>query len=151
MRAIKLGLIFFTFLFVLMTLFSLLVPSHIRISRATNVPNKKETVLVLLQSDFLWKANDEDSSESIHRFNKKIIEQTDSTYVLQLQQKGRKPVISGWQLHGASPADSLALQWYMDFQLSWYPWEKFSSLFYEKTYGVMMENGLSNLKKQLIP
>jgi hypothetical protein len=37
----------------------------------------------------------------------------------------------------------------MDFRLSWYPWEKFSSLFYEKTYGTMMETGLLNFKKRL--
>jgi hypothetical protein len=37
----------------------------------------------------------------------------------------------------------------MDFRLSWYPWEKFSSLFYEKTYGAMMERGLNDLKKRL--
>jgi hypothetical protein len=39
----------------------------------------------------------------------------------------------------------------MDFQLAWYPWQKFSSLFYERTYGAMMERGLANFKKQLIP
>jgi hypothetical protein len=34
----------------------------------------------------------------------------------------------------------------MDFQLGWYPWQKFSSLFYENTYGNMMQDGLARLK-----
>jgi hypothetical protein len=83
------------------------------------------------------------------QLQKTIVEQTDSTLVYQLQQSGRKRVINGWELYGGPASDSLTLQWYMDFQLGWYPWEKFSSLFYEKTYGAMMERGLLNLKKRL--
>jgi hypothetical protein len=35
----------------------------------------------------------------------------------------------------------------MDFRLRWYPWEKFSSLLFEKSYGLTMEKGLNNIKK----
>jgi hypothetical protein len=35
----------------------------------------------------------------------------------------------------------------MDFHLKWYPWKKFSSLFFENRYGVLMEQGLSHIKK----
>ena len=55
-------------------------------------------------------------------------------------------VISGFKTIRHS-GDSLTLQWYMDFKLKWYPWEKFRSLFYENIYGVQMEQGLSNLKE----
>jgi hypothetical protein len=37
----------------------------------------------------------------------------------------------------------------MDFQLGWYPWQKFSTFFFESTYGALMEKGLANLKKEL--
>jgi hypothetical protein len=37
----------------------------------------------------------------------------------------------------------------MDFKLPWYPWQKFGSLFYENTYGQMMQNGLANSKNRL--
>jgi len=57
-----------------------------------------------------------------------------------------KPVISGFKTI-RHPGDSLTLQWYMDFKLKWYPWEKFRSLFYENIYGVQMEQGLHNLKE----
>jgi len=39
------------------------------------------------------------------------------------------------------------VQWWMDFKLRWYPWEKFSSLFFENIYGAQMEKGLDNLKR----
>lgn len=153
MRIIKLGLISFVFIFVLVFLISLLIPSHIRISRATNLPNHRDSIFSLLKNEKLWHPAYLDSSTSFQTngVQKTITAQNDSTFVYTLQQQGRKPVISGWQLYGTSSSDSLTLQWYMDFKLSWYPWEKFSSLFYERTYGTMMETGLANLKKAMQP
>lgn len=151
MRIIKFGIISFFFLFLLITLISLLIPSKIRLSKATNLPNRREQVFILLKNDTAWHPAYQDtaSAQTMAALDKKLVEQTDSTYVLQLQQQGRKPVISGWQVYGQPTADSLTLQWYMDFRLSWYPWEKFSSMFYERTYGFMMEKGLANFKKEL--
>lgn len=152
MRIIKLALISFVVIFGIITLISLLFPSHIRISKATNLPNKKEKILSLLQNEKAWHPAYADSASALKMdlLQRKIIAQTDSTLITELKQEGRKAVISGLQLYGGAAADSLTLQWYMDFQLSWYPWQKFSSLFYERTYGTMMERGLANFKKQLI-
>ena len=64
-----------------------------------------------------------------------------------LQQAGKMPLINGWKIYHHPSTDSLTLQWYSDFHLKWYPWQKLGSLFYENTYGVMMEEGLGNLKR----
>ena len=126
-------------------------PSQIRISRATNLPNKPEQIFTLVKNEREWHPAylDSVSTSQMNQLQKTIVEQTDSTLVYSLQQPGRKKVTSGWKLYGTSTSDSLTLQWYMDFKLSWYPWEKLSSLFYEHTYGAMMERGLRNLKKRL--
>ncbi|HET7897395.1 MAG TPA: hypothetical protein VFL47_06990 [Flavisolibacter sp.] len=152
MRVVKLGLISLLLLFGLVTLISLMFPSHLRLSRATNLPNQRQRILALLRSDSLWHPAYQDSGslKTYLSLDKKVLAQTDSSYVVQLQQANRKPVISGWNLYGKPAADSLTLQWYMDFRFRWYPWEKFSSLFYEQTYGVMMEKGLANLKQHLV-
>ncbi|HUC80505.1 MAG TPA: hypothetical protein VMR70_06290 [Flavisolibacter sp.] len=151
MRIIKLGLISFFFIFLLLTLFSLLFPSQIRISRAANVPNQRDSIFALLKDEPAWHPAylDTASRQQMQSLNRTVVEETDSTLIYSLQQTGRKKVINAWVLHGTPASDSLTLQWYMDFNLSWYPWEKFSSLFYEKTYGAMMESGLNNLKKRL--
>ena len=151
MRVIKLGLISFVMIFLLITLISLLFPSQIRISRATNLPNQRDSILSLLKNEPVWHPAylDTASSRQMSQLQKTVVEQSDSTLIYQLQQSGRKRVINGWRLYGGAASDSLTLQWYMDFRLAWYPWEKFSSLFYEKTYGTMMERGLMNLKKRL--
>ena len=152
MRIIKFGIISFVILFLLLTLISLLFPSHIRLSKATNLPNKRQAIFALLKNDTAWHPayKDTATAKAFAGLQKRVVEQSDSTYVVQLQQPGRKPVISGWQLYGGLASDSLTLQWYMDFRLGWYPWQKFSSLFYERTYGAMMEKGLANLKEQLV-
>lgn len=151
MRFIKLGLLSIFFLLVLVTLISLLFPSNIRLSRATNMPNRRAQIFSLLKTDTSWHPayTDTASAKVFRKMNKQVVQQTDSTYVVRWQQEGQKPVISGWRIYGTPTSDSLTLQWYMDFDLGWYPWQKFSSLFYESTYGAMMEKGLSNLKKQV--
>lgn len=151
MRIIKLAFISFIIIFIIITLISFLFPSHIRISRATNVPNKRDSIFSLLKNESGWHPAYLDSSTAskMQKIKRTNFEATDSTYAYQLEQDGKKPFVNGWQIYGEPSSDSLTLQWYMDFNLSWYPWEKFSSLFYEKTYGAMMEKGLHNLKKHL--
>ena len=151
MRIIKLGLTSFVVIFIIITLISLMFPSQIRISRATNLPNQRDSIFALLNNETAWHPAylDTASSVQMNKLKKTWVEQTDSTLVYTLQQSERKKVTNGFQLYGTPAADSLTLQWYLDFKLSWYPWEKFSSLFYERTYGTMMEKGLFNLKKRL--
>lgn len=151
MRIIKLGLISIVAFFLLFTLISLMFPSQIRISRATNLPNQRDSIFTLLKNEPLWHPAYFDSTtrQQMQSLGKTLVEQTDSSLIYSLQQSGRKKMINAFKLYGTPSSDSLTLQWYMDFQLSWYPWEKFSSLFYEKTYGAMMETGLGNLKKRL--
>jgi hypothetical protein len=116
MRIIKLGLISFGFLFLLITLISLLFPSEIRLSRATNLPNNKPQIFSLLKKEETWHPAYQDSTsrKAITTMGRKTVSQTDSTFVIQLQQAGRKPVTSGWQVYGTPQSDSLTLQWYMD-------------------------------------
>lgn len=131
---------------------SLLIPSDIRISKATNLYGPRDSVFSLIKNEknwVLWHPMYKNVSDRAQwlLINKNIAANTDSTFIVTLQQPGRPPLTSGWQLYHYQSTDSITLQWYLDFKLSWYPWEKFSSLFYEKTYGKMMEDGLANLKQ----
>ncbi len=79
-----------------------------------------------------------------------IINKRDSNEVnAQFITKKMRPVLNVWRILEAPSKDSVVLQWYMDFHLRWYPWEKFSSLVLEGSYGSKMEQGLSNLRKLL--
>jgi hypothetical protein len=154
MRLIKLALISFVIFFGIITAMSLLIPSHIRISKAINVKAEKDSIFSLVTNQERWPrwhpAFQQGNMPQLLQQNKITItplQASDTLVTMQWQQEGRRPVINGWQMHEFASTDSLTMQWYMDFNLPWYPWEKFGSLFYEKTYGVMMEKGLSNLKE----
>ena len=154
MRLIKLAFISIVFLFVVVTAISLLIPSHIRISKAVNIYAQKDSVFALINDTSKWKQwhpafipNDTAPKfPAVHIIHK--IE-GDSEIVMYLQQQGKPQVINGWKIYQRNPADSLTLQWYMDFHLKWYPWQKFGSLLYENTYGKMMEQGLENIKSEV--
>lgn len=89
------------------------------------------------------------NQENLVKTNSRIIFQNDSVLKMQWQQKGKRLINTAWQLHTEHGKEYGTLQWYIDFHLPWYPWEKFGSLFYEGNYGRMMEQGLYNIKKEI--
>jgi hypothetical protein len=133
-------------------LFSLLIPSHVRISKAINIAAPKDSVLALIKDPQRWNEwhpafNGSDSSRKFAQIHIVSKAQTDSTLVMEMQQGNKPVVINGWNTYEYQGSDSITLQWYMDFHLGWYPWKKFGSLFYESSYGPLMQEGLENLRK----
>jgi hypothetical protein len=151
-RLIKLAIISVVLLFAVVTTISLLIPSHIRISKAINIHADKKSIFALISDTSNWKRwhpayiqNDSTPQfPTIHIVQKF---QNDSQVIMHLQQAAKPEVINGWQVYENPKVDSLTLQWYMDFHLKWYPWKKFGSLFYENTYGVLMQQGLENIRQ----
>jgi hypothetical protein len=167
-RIIKLGLISFVFLFLLVTIISLFIPGHVRISRAINVSAVSKDVLVqksdfknwqnwypdfkklpLEQIQFLDSVNGAVTKMNLKTTGVSLKQATGKEVITELKQPGKKPVLSVWNIIEYAAKDSITVQWYMDFKLNWYPWEKFASIMFEKSYGEKMETGLSNLKKYL--
>lgn len=154
MKVIKLFLISVVFLFLIVTGVSLMIPPHVRISKAVNISAEKDSIFALIIDTVNWKQwhpafmpNDSVSKFPVVNITKQS--KNDSEIVMHLQQQNKPEVINGWRIYHHPDMDSLTLQWYMDFHLKWYPWQKFGSLFYENTYGVLMEKGLDNLKNRV--
>ena len=154
MRLIKLAFISFVVFFGIITVMSLAIPSNIRISKAINFKAGSQTIFPYIANRAAWpqwhplfKSDSIEQALQHHQIKITPLAVTDTLITMQWQQGNRRPVVNGWELHSFAGADSTTLQWYMDFNLPWYPWHKFGSLFYEKTYGVMMEQGLANLKE----
>ena len=161
MRVIKLAILSFIFLFLLVTIISLFIPGHIRISKATNIAADDKIVYTYIEDILQWKQwhpalknipdNEfhilKDSGISIRGTTISIVERKNEELVTEMSTENGRPIISGFKVIRHQQGDSATLQWYMDFKLRWYPWEKFKSLFYENIYGVQMEQGLNNLKQ----
>ncbi|ANE52754.1 SRPBCC family protein [Flavisolibacter tropicus] len=156
MRIIKLAVISFLFFFVLLTAISLFIPSHIRISKAVNIGSSSSQMLTYVGDTTTWSQwhplVQQLKAQGRQQYLKATpLAKTDSTVVFQIQYNDQTPITNGWQVYQFPSADSLTLQWYMDFHLKWYPWQKFGSLFYEKTYGAIMQQGLENLRQRPLP
>jgi hypothetical protein len=161
MRIIKLGLISAVVFALLITGISLFIPSHVRISKAIDISAQRDSVWAPVKDATQWrkwfprgdsmppllvygqvKGIGTDSLQALM-----ITGSTDSTVTaVNVGPKARKGG-SGWNIYPGSTPNTVTIQWYMDFHLRWYPWEKFSSLLLENRYGPFMEKGLENLKK----
>lgn len=159
MRIIKLAIISIIFLFAVVTVISLFIPSNIRISKAIQIKATREDVWPKLSDPAEWRTwyPGQNSAELFHDSGKingiRLDKNSDQALVIKNisgdEVKAefiglRRNMRTGWKLMPAQ--GSVTVQWYMDFKLRWYPWEKFSSLLFEKMYGPQMEKGLTDLK-----
>jgi hypothetical protein len=163
MRIIKLGIISVIVFSLLITGISLFFPSHVRISKAIDITTSKDSLMRQVGDATNWK-NWYPGADSLTFFfvegKIKGIE-TDSLHGLVITEVNDSAVLarnvgpdskkgeSGWNIFPGRIPNSFTVQWYMDFHLRWYPWDKFSSLLLEKRYGQMMEKGLGRLKAGL--
>ena len=164
MRIIKLGLISIIFFSLLITGISLFFPSHIRISKAIDINAAKDSVLNQIKDAANWKKwyPGADTLELLIIDGKakgllldslqgiiSITNSNDSTVEAVIAGPRIRDAIAGWNIYQSAVPNTVTVQWYMDFHLRWYPWEKFGSLILEGSYGPEMEKGFSNLRRLL--
>ena len=158
MRALKLFAISIVVLSLLLVALSSLLPSVIRISRAVDITVANEQLLAQLADLKQWeqwnefvKALTDKKVQEKRIISKQLlvtIRQSNTTSVstLWVQQNGKSfPATFNMISHHSV----ITLQWYFEFTLKWYPWEKFSSLVYDKQLGPQMEQSLLTLKMLL--
>lgn len=140
MRFLKLGIIsVFVFAFILF-LMSLMIPSRVRISRAINITGSKAAVAERLSSVAALKSWNEIVQNGIDV----EIDSVTSAFISSSWRYGDKKLQSAYTF--AESGDVTVVQWYFDFDLRWYPWEKFASITLDKQFGPPMEQSLNNLK-----
>lgn len=140
-RVVKLGVISFVVVFIVVFLMSLLIPSTIRVSRAINVEAAAARIYPLLADKNNWPRWNEMINE---RIDVRLVS-ADSSQVMTTWSHGGRSIKSAYRIERVG--DISVVQWYFDFRLKWYPWEKFGSITFEKQFGPPMERSLTNLKK----
>jgi hypothetical protein len=153
-RLLKLAFISLVVLFIIVTAISLIIPSHIRLAKQITIRAEKDSIFFLVKNKDQWPRwhpsfLNGDHSEMLSRIKAQVLSEKDSVLQMQWLQKDKKPLNMGWQLFHTDNTPVATLQWYMDFDLKWYPWQKIGSLFYESNYGAMMEQGLHNIKEAI--
>jgi hypothetical protein len=164
-RLVRLLFLSVFFLFLLITGISLFIPSHVRISRATNIMAENDLVWQQVDDMRSWQnwnpfftnlsgatvvykdsAIGKPSGMKVNNTSISFTSVTPEERIVKMH-TDNKTFMNGWKCISHSESDSTTLQWYMDFDLRWYPWEKFASLLFDQSYGGRMEEGLGNLKK----
>ena len=164
MRVIKLGIISVIVFSLLLTGISLFFPSHVRISKAVDINANRDSMLTMVKDAANWKKwyPGADTLELLmingradglilnrERGTMRISSCNDTAVIATTGGPGIKSATTGWNFYPSRTPATTTVQWYMDFHLRWYPWEKLSSLLLEKRYGPVMEKGLGNLKTLL--
>lgn len=160
MRFVKLAIISAIVLFIVIFLFSLIIPSTVRVSRAIDISAPKDSLIAQLADLRQWKqwnimannpelGNEQFTEGAITSEHMTITKKalTGDTLLTDWKQPNARVLNSGFSWYGND--DRLVLQWYFDIKLRWYPWEKFGSIVFDKQLGPPMEKSLGNLKKLL--
>lgn len=163
MNILRLALISLVIFFVLFWVASLFIPSQITVSKAINIAASPKNISAQINDIRNWNhwypgienappkptAPNQDSCYVMGNTHVTICftRRTDTSIQASMSMPGRNAVLTGWNI--LPYHDSTTVQWYSRIKLRWYPWEKFSSLFFEKTQGSTMEQGLARLKASL--
>ena len=139
MKLIKLGLISLIFFSVIILLISLLIPSQVRISRAVNMEAADiDKTIADLRSWPKW-------NELYHDSAKVTLVSSTPDLVKTLWTYKDSHIPGNFRIEHSAGVS--VVQWYFEFKLKWYPWEKFGSILFDKQFGPPMERSLNNLKK----
>lgn len=165
MRFVKLGLISIVFFSLLLTAFSLLLPSETNISRAIDINAPADSVYSYINNIAKWKnwyANYDSSkasfsSTTVGKGASVTIDRTSITIrdvlpskIKAVWQSGKNnPVDGEFNFIRKDSSSTMTLQWNFIQKVKWYPWQKFASIVSNKTIGSFMEKSLENLRKEV--
>src|SRR5688572_1418164 len=148
MRVLKLFVISVVVFSILVFLLSLLFPSQVRIARAASITAPSTMMLTKLSDMRTWQQWNEmvnnPSLTGVVVSSGKF--QSDQLQITMTEKSSAKHVClkNGIAIEGGfnlipSGGRTTIVQWYMDFPIRWYPWEKFASIMYDKQIGPVME------------
>jgi hypothetical protein len=163
MKILKLAIISVVGLFLLVTVFSLLLPSNVIISRAIDINAPLDSVYPLVSDLSYWPAWMENYASSKTELSsasskgkgaalkmgevKVIINESDPKKISATWQSGEsRPLPGEFNFIGTDTSGHLTVQWQFNQKVKWYPWEKFASIVSDKALGPFMEKSLDNLK-----
>lgn len=168
MRFIKAFLVGVSGLFIIVTLFSLLIPSKVQVVRtvlinSTSLSKVAEQVINFNQwknwhpifttdSAVLSVTDNAAVYKIVHRGKELFITKqfSDSAVVkFLLQSKGENDLANEIHFTALPAQDVVQVSWVATTHLHWYPWEKFYAIFIDKLTGSGYEQALKGLKDYL--
>lgn len=159
MKIFKLAIISLFFMSLLIVGMSVFIPAHTRVSRAITIPFAAEKIRPSIADLRHWPQWNElilpNSVGNLQLQEDKITArdwaleremQNDSVIKFRWTMKGKESVQSVFTITPYGN-ESTIVQWYFEFYVNWYPWEKFGSILFDRQLGPSMERSLEKLKK----
>ncbi len=158
MRFIKLALFSIAILFVVITCVGLLFPSTVVVSRATDIVAPKDSIFALIKDVNQWKLWVEgmknngviiSSSTEADLAGTKLSITSVKDYTVESIWTGRRGTVqqSTIKIYQDTASPKAVVHWQFVEKLSWYPWDRLSSMLNDKIMGEQLERNLSNLRK----
>lgn len=173
-RNIKLLLVGFLGLALLLLVMGLIIPSNVKISRGILLSQSHETVYASLQDVDGWEAwmpwTKYDSTATVTRSERRkgagasfqwagadeknqgtirIVKANAEEISLLYEFKDIAPAKGGFRIRTIESGNGVELIWFMEYQLHWYPWERFYGIFADKIWGPVFEKGLADFQEHL--
>jgi Polyketide cyclase / dehydrase and lipid transport len=152
------------FSLIILFLFALF-PSDISVSRVIQIHKPSPEVFQKISDLREWKSWNDFFYDANTRNGIRVpADQEDSTQItgpyvsVDLLKAVQDTVITRWRQGNTSFTGSFQLtglkgqtvvNWTLNFHISWYPWEKLASMFYERQLGPQMEKSMVNLRDEL--
>ncbi|MBC7890050.1 MAG: hypothetical protein H7Z13_19405 [Ferruginibacter sp.] len=173
MRLIKAFLVGFSGLVIIITLFSLLIPSKVMVSRGVLINNTSSAEVYRQVANFEnWKqwhpifaidsadlyrhppaiAGNGSSFHIIHHHQDiaiDLVSADTSSVKFLLLAKGENNIENDIVITQLSAQQSVQVEWRAITRLHWYPWEKFYGIFIDKLTGPGYEAALNGLKEYI--
>jgi hypothetical protein len=159
MKIFKLAVISLFFMSLLIVGMSLFIPGHTRVSRAITIPFAAEKIIPaitdlrnwpqwneLILPDQVGNLQLQEGTITGKDWSLERVSQTDSTITFRWTMKDKEAVQSVFTVTPYG-SEATVVQWYFDFEVNWYPWEKFGSILFDRQLGPSMERSLEKLKK----
>jgi hypothetical protein len=170
MRFVKMFLAGLMGLFIFITLLSLLIPAHPKVSRTVIVnTGKNEKIFAQVADLNNWKNwqplfLSDDAKVLFGKINKggdgacdiiynnktthlKILKTDSSSVTFSLQAAGENDITNQIFISSMQPLQQTRVDWVATTHLHWYPWEKFYAIFIDKLTGPGYEASLNSLKQ----
>ncbi len=170
MRLIKAFLAGIIGLFVFITLLSLLIPAHPKVSRTVVINTAaKEKIIQQIKNFGNWKnwqplfasesakviygkMQEGEGGECNVEYNNKttrleIIKSDSSSINFIVKAEGENEITNQIVISSLQPSQQIRVDWVATTHLNWYPWEKFYAIFIDKLTGPGYETSLNNLKQ----
>lgn len=173
MRLIKLALVGLVGMAVLFTIMGLLIPSSVKIARGVLVQADSAVVMQYMNNTHTWpqwmpwvqadsgaivqvSPNENGAGASMRwiTLNGKKGKLTITGYApgeIQIlhQFEGMNDARGGFRIRRIEGGKQTELQWFLEYPLRWYPWERFYGIFLDHMFGPIMQEGLEKARQQM--